>query len=279
MKNHTILIILGILVLIGCNNSPKVTEKIAITFDDLPTLSHGLLSKEQQAQYFYRIVDILDKYEIKCLGFVLGKLVNNENKQLLSEFCRRGHELGNHSYNHYDLNKVSSYDYCTDIMQGGSVVDSFQCSTKYFRYPLLHRGNKQSKKDSVSLYLDNNGYIVVPVSIDNDEVMFNLKFVKAFVAGDTLQAGIIGEEYLKHMISKTRYYDQLALQINGKQIPHILLLHMNFINSFYLDELIEWYISDNREFISVDEALKDPFYEREDKYIGNKGLSFIERLE
>ena len=50
---------------------------------------------------FERIENIIDKYDIKMSIFVIGKdLENKENLNYVSEWYKKGHEIGNHTYTH-----------------------------------------------------------------------------------------------------------------------------------------------------------------------------------
>ena len=70
------------------SKSNEETKKIALTFDDGP-----------HPRYTERILDILDKYNVKATFFVIG--VNIENyPETLKSIYSRGHEIGNHSYDH-----------------------------------------------------------------------------------------------------------------------------------------------------------------------------------
>ena len=69
--------------------------KIAITFDDGP---HPKNSK--------KILDILDKYNVKSTFFVVGVNVKNY-PNTLKEIVNRGHEIGNHTYSHSILKSLS----------------------------------------------------------------------------------------------------------------------------------------------------------------------------
>ncbi len=89
----------------------------------------------------------------------------------------------------------------------------------------------------------------------------------------------IGSLYIEHIVERSNYYDSLAYQIEKRHIKHILLLHMNYLNSIYLDDIFNWYLENEWRIISVEQALQDPLYYQEDIYIGNKGLSFIERVQ
>lgn len=69
--------------------------KIAITFDDGP---HPVNTK--------KILDVLDKYNVKSTFFVIG--VNAKNyPSSLREIVERGHEIGNHTYSHSVLKSMS----------------------------------------------------------------------------------------------------------------------------------------------------------------------------
>ena len=66
--------------------------------------------------------------------------------------------------------------------------------------------------------------------------------------------------------------------MSGRPVPHILLLHMNFVNSIVLDELLGKCAADGWSFTTLDEVLADPLYSMEDPYVGPKGLSLLDRL-
>lgn len=70
-------------------------KKAAITFD----VSWG-------SDHTKEILDILDKYNIKCTFFIVGAWAE-ENPDVVKEIYARGHEIGNHSYKHPDFTKVS----------------------------------------------------------------------------------------------------------------------------------------------------------------------------
>lgn len=69
--------------------------KIALTFDDGP---HPKNTK--------KILDVLDKYNVKSTFFVVGVNVKNYPKALC-EIVERGHEIGNHTYSHSILKSMN----------------------------------------------------------------------------------------------------------------------------------------------------------------------------
>jgi peptidoglycan/xylan/chitin deacetylase (PgdA/CDA1 family) len=68
---------------------------IAMTFDDGPS---GKLTP--------KLLDLLAAHHIKATFFVIGQNVE-ENPQILARAAREGHEIGNHSWSHPNLGKMS----------------------------------------------------------------------------------------------------------------------------------------------------------------------------
>ncbi len=78
-------------------------KKIALTFDDGP-----------HPRYTPQILDVLAEYGITATFFVIG-----ENAALYPEPLRRcareGHEIGNHTYTHPKMNRISSDDFRREL--------------------------------------------------------------------------------------------------------------------------------------------------------------------
>lgn len=63
-------------------------QEVVLTFDDGPDPVHT-----------NQVLDILQKYEIKALFFVIGKKAT-EHPELIRRMLDEGHEIGNHTQNH-----------------------------------------------------------------------------------------------------------------------------------------------------------------------------------
>lgn len=75
--------------------TPTVANKtIALTFDDGP------------GPYTEKLLDILDKYDAKATFFLIGSKVS-ARANTLRRMQARGHQLGNHSWSHPELPKLS----------------------------------------------------------------------------------------------------------------------------------------------------------------------------
>ena len=75
--------------------TPTVANKtIALTFDDGP------------GPYTEKLLDILDKYDAKATFFLIGSKVSGQ-ASVVRNIQARGHQLGNHSWSHPELPKLS----------------------------------------------------------------------------------------------------------------------------------------------------------------------------
>lgn len=83
----------------------KSRTLVALTFDDGP-------SRETTAQ----ILDILARYKMHATFFLLGKNIPG-NEDLVQRMINEGHQVGNHSWSHPELTKVSSEEAQAQIQQ------------------------------------------------------------------------------------------------------------------------------------------------------------------
>ncbi len=99
-------------------------KKIAISFD----VSWGEDNIE-------KILDILDKYNIKATFFLVGGWVD-ENPDKVKEIYKRGHEIGNHSNRHPDMTKISKERIIQEIdINDAKIRQLTGEGTKLFRFP------------------------------------------------------------------------------------------------------------------------------------------------
>jgi peptidoglycan/xylan/chitin deacetylase (PgdA/CDA1 family) len=270
-------IVLCLLIVLWSNAAYGVKE-IAITIDDLPFQRGRHLPDSVEADKFRETLSALKKHNVKIIAFVIGSRINANYDTLLDELVDAGHLIGNHTFTHPDLNSTDIDSYQEDIVNCQTAIQKWIGTKKYFRYPYLHQGPTRAKYDSISDFLQANTFINVPVSIDNDDWLFNKHYTEALKLGNSPVADSIGREYLAHMREMTLRFDSIAVAKMHRDIKHILLLHMNELNARYLDELLTWYENSGWRFVAPDEALADSVYKIRDTYIGRNGTSWLLRF-
>lgn len=259
-------------------NAVSSAKQLAISIDDLPFIYGRYLSDSEGSERFREILGVLRKHDVQVIGFVVGGQIKTDRSDLLDEFIADGHVVGNHTFTHADLNSTSIDSYLDDIARCEKAIRPWMGSLRYYRYPCLHQGPTEAKYSAVTRFLAAHGYINVPVTIDNDDWLYNREYQEALHKRDTAAADSIGRVYLEHMQERTRYFDSLACTRLNRDIKHILLIHMNELNAVYLDQLLTWYEEQGWFFITPEEALKDSVYRIQDTYIGRNGTSWLLRF-
>ena len=154
---------------------------------------------------------------------------------LLRAWLDRGHELGNHTYSHRDLNTQPLDWFEQDVVRGEPVTRRLLAEKgrrlRYFRHPFLHVGLDLDKRRAFESFLAGRGYTVAPVTIDNDEYVYAAAYADARRRGDTPMATRLAEDYLRYMESVFSFIEGVSRDLLGREIPQVLLLHANALNA------------------------------------------------
>lgn len=98
--------------------------RIAITFDDGPS-----------SQCTGRLLDGLKERNVKATFFLIGENAK-ENPELVKRLDEEGHLIGNHTYHHVEITKVSDEEAKKEILDTNKVITSITGkSVEYMRPP------------------------------------------------------------------------------------------------------------------------------------------------
>ncbi|MGG1876202.1 polysaccharide deacetylase family protein [Paenibacillus cisolokensis] len=143
---------------------PRV-KRIALTFDDVP-----------DPRFTGKVLDVLQQYDVKATFFVVGNRAK-KHPDLLKRIHEEGHAIGNHSYNHAQLNKLRLPDFIKQIERTNAVIESIVGVT-----PTLIRPPYGDINEEQLRWARKNGYKVVNWNVDSldwkglnkDEVKHNI---------------------------------------------------------------------------------------------------------
>lgn len=94
--------------------------KIAITFDDGP-----------HAKATGKLLDGLKKRKVKATFFLIGECAK-ENPKLVKRIYKEGHVIGNHTYHHVDITRLSDEEAAFEINETDKVV--YSITGEHIRY-------------------------------------------------------------------------------------------------------------------------------------------------
>jgi len=161
----------------------KDLKIVALTFDDGP-----------HPQYTPRILDELQKRNVKATFFTLGRLVDLQ-PQITARIAQEGHEIGNHTYTHGNLSKMSDANIQKEMNRGrDAIVRATGIHPRIMRAP--YGAIKPAQRQMI---YDKYGYTEIFWSVDSrDWESKNATSVTNVIMKNTRPGGII----LVHDIQK-----------------------------------------------------------------------------
>ncbi len=277
------------LVLLGFSFSIRAQKSqkfIAVTIDDLPVVSTRADLKNRQ-QITNKLLDHIKKAKVPAIGFVNeNKLYKDEKRDeaqidLLRSWLDAGLELGNHTFSHVNIADVPLDKYEADILKGEIITKELLAAKsmemRYFRHPYLWTGLSLETKNDLGKFLTKHNYTIAPVTMDNADYIFSRAYDVAFDKKDEKLMKKIGAAYVSYMENCFDYWERQSVKLFGREIKFILLLHANFINSDYFDDITETLKKRNYEFITLENALTDEAYKLPDTFVNRAGISWLHR--
>jgi peptidoglycan-N-acetylglucosamine deacetylase len=193
--------------------SPK---KVVMTFDDGP-----------DERYTPHILDILNKYKVPAAFFVTG--INAEhNLPLIQRIYREGHEIGNHTFLHPNLEIASDDRLKLELRSTGYVIESITGhATMLFRPPYNTDAEPTNPVQIKPIFTaKNEGYLTIGSSIDPNDWQEG-------VSADTVVARAIKQQGLGNII--------LMHDAGGNRDATLLAL----------PRIIEYYKAHGYQFVSL----------------------------
>lgn len=261
------------------SKAAKNLKQISVTFDDLPVVR--VYDSKERRDITRRILDALHERHIKSAGFVIGDNIDSD-WDILAAWLEDGHVLGNHTNSHQDLHTTEPELFISDMITGAKTIESFLAGygqkKRYFRFPFLHYGETPQVRKRILSLLKGNHTIVADVSVDTEDYLYNLTMESIRFSTDSSTFAQLRKEYLEHIDEALSKAEALADYVVHRPVKHIMLLHVNRLNAMFLGDLLDAIAAKGYEFISFEEAIKDPVYRKKDSYYGPNGISKLERI-
>lgn len=187
---------------------------VALTFDDGP-----------EPEFTPQILDILDEYNIKATFFVLGQNAAKYT-DTLKDIYNRGHQVGNHSWSHKYLPKISKSSKESEILKTEKLLtDVLGEYTPIFRPP--YGAVKAQDKQLINSL----GYKIVNWSVDTKD-----------------WAGTSGEQIMGYVEKQLKPGGIILMHNNGN-------IKTTKTTVDILPTMIDWIEERGYEFVTVTELL------------------------
>lgn len=268
----------------GQQNPPR--RYVAITFDDLPVVCQCENDAERM-EITKKLIATFKKYKMPILAVVNEqKLESNgtvdpARTALLQQWLQAGFELGNHGYSHKNINEVPFHEYKNEILKGERVTRALAKKNdmpfRFYRHPYLSAGDNLQIRKELDAFLKEHNYVVAPNTITYQDYTFSGAYEAALKMGDTTLAHRIRDAYMPYTLSRWETAEKQSIELFGHEIKQILMVHANLINADAFEDVAKMMIERGYVFISIDEAMKDPVYQRPDTFDGKVGVTWLSR--
>jgi peptidoglycan/xylan/chitin deacetylase (PgdA/CDA1 family) len=248
-------------------------RSVAVTFDDLPVA--GTADAAEARSINTSILDSLDRHRVPSIGFVIEARVQEigevQGKQILGQWVERGYDLGNHTFSHTIPDDLTAEQFNDGVITGepslATALAKAGKAPRYFRFPESHTGDTKNKHDAIAAFLKKRGYKVAVCTIENQDYAFNAAYLRMLSSRDNASAAKLRTDYLAYTSAEIAYYSGLHQQIFGREIPHVMVLHVNRLNADVLDKLLELFEDKQYRLVTLDVALSDPAYGTPDTFV------------
>lgn len=226
--------------------------RIALTMDDpSTTLGRNIAWREANSD----ILETLRKWNLSMALFVCGMRIDSQQgKELLHQWDEAGHLICNHSYSHFNFNseKKNYEDFAADFERNEPLLRQSRHFTRLFRYPFLKEGDTADKRDRFRALLKQKGYAVGHVTIDTSDWYVDDRMNARLDQQPAASTEPYGEYLVSHLLDRAAFYRQLAMDVLGREIPHI-----------YLDDVISAFSDRGWQWIDARRAFDDPVFKRQ----------------
>ena len=239
-------------------------QEVAITIDDLP--DHAPLpTGVTRVDVAKSMLATLGKMKITGVyGFVnAGKLEKYPDElEVLKLWREAGQPLGNHSYSHMNFSDNPAPAFEENIEKDEPILKQLMEGQDWhwFRYPYLHEGDTLEKRHAVRAYLKEHGYRIAQVTLDFEDYAWNGPYARCVDKKDEKSIAWLKESYLNTAKEFITMDQAVSQQIFGRNIKHVLLMHIGGFDAVMLPELLDLLKKEGFKFISIEEAQSDPAY-------------------
>jgi peptidoglycan/xylan/chitin deacetylase (PgdA/CDA1 family) len=220
---------------------------------------------ENTRENFEKLVKALRENNMPpTVDFIVGHTLDLD---LQEEWLRSGNLIGNMTYSRLKPVKGTAQDFIDNVERNEQALaplwEKYPNKRKYFRYPGLRLDSDKQKVGQIRAYLKQKGFAEAPATIDAKDGLFSQAYCAALARGDQDCANFIKATFKSILLDKSIKARAAAKNVAGHEIKHVLMVRANQLTCDMLAEILSWYKALGAQFITLDEALSDPFYSTE----------------
>lgn len=265
-----------VLLLLACL-IPAWAQRVALTFDDGPGL--GTTPRLTAPQRNEALLKALREAGVQAVLFANGREGGDSPEGLaaLRRWGQEGHLVGNHTWDHLNLERVSPDAFLADVARLDAVIQPLPGYRPWLRFPYLKEGSTAPLRGAVRQGLAARGYRVSPVTIASFDWLYDEHLRAGLKAQPNRDLGPLRARYLEHLITQAEAAQTLAKTTLGREVDHVILLHHTLLNALFLPDVIRLFRDNGWTIIDPATAYRDPLYAQEPRAM-SQGTSRLMEL-
>jgi peptidoglycan/xylan/chitin deacetylase (PgdA/CDA1 family) len=260
--------------------------KLTVTIDDFP--ENGDVPPEVTREKVVRdfIVALRDAGVSATYGLSNGNFMRwaPGEQDVLKLWLAADNPLGNHTYDHANLNEVGVQRFIENIEKQDQLLATIDTSPgsiqrrRMFRYPYLDEGKTLKDRDAVRDYLSKNGYQIAEVTDDYFDWAWNNAYYRCLGMHDSKSAAWltshVGDSAIRHL----RAANAMSEYLFKRRVPQILLIHLNLFTALTIGDILRRWKAQGVMIMPLSEALSDPAYKINPNFAYEGGRTFLDQI-
>lgn len=242
------------------SQSHRHQKQMAITLDDF---NLGFDISLSQAERHRNILEAFEAVGHKGAGFVTGEFVNSDwGQKVVQDWLKAGHVIANHTWSHPHANETDTSAYLANIQRNQDYLDGVDGTSDYFRFPFLDDGRDRDQQMALFAGLEEMDLIPAPVTIGTIDWFTTSRVEAALRSNPKTDLKPYRDYYVEMCVMLSNHWDQVALNLGYMSLPHLMLIHHNVLNGYFLKDVLLALKADGWSFIDAAEALEFSEYHK-----------------
>ncbi|NLR63152.1 polysaccharide deacetylase family protein [Chitinophaga varians] len=240
-------------------------RQVAITMDDAPVMAlPEYYTAGQRKAVSEKLLQQINALRTPVSVFIVGdNCIAPDNQLLLKKWVDNPLiTLGSHTLHHPNCADLSIDSFKMEVMINDYIIRAVAKDkpVPYFRFPYNAMGKDSMAQAERTGYLKEKGYTAVPFTIESNDYLFERYYQDALRAKDNRKAKAIGEAYIRYTLFSFDYFEKLAREIFGRDIPQVYLCHVNQLNADHYTALVKALQQRGYRCVSLQQAMQDNVY-------------------
>lgn len=266
----------------GVREMPGSAREVALTFDDLPVhgpLPAGMTRLEIASSV---IRSLQAAHAPPSYGFINAKGLGQEpaSVAVLEAWRAAQFPLGNHTFSHMDLGTNSAEAFEQDLISDEPVLEKYMGSEDWhwLRFPFLDEGDDLGKHRALEAFLEKHGYRVAEVTLSFGDYAYSVPYARCVAKNDEQGLEQLKQSYLDGAAKSLEQGRALSVELFGRDIKHVMLLHIGSIEAVMLPQLLELLKQRGFTLVTLAQAESDPAYSMHPDSPDHWNGTFLEQM-